>query len=121
MNISLTDIEYFPKLSEETACFSGILCIDNKPVARVRNHGIGGANSYNPIGQLDEYTINKNLLIQAKKWAVTLEPKIFQEYNIAVANELDFVVETDYSKFYNFDYLKHYYCRIDSAGIGVDY
>jgi hypothetical protein len=100
MNISLTDIEYFPKLSEETACFSGILCIDNKPVARVRNHGTGGANSYNPVGQLDDYTINKNLLIQAKKWAVTLEPKIFQEYNITVANELDFIVEDLFEKWF---------------------
>lgn len=100
MNISLTNIEYFPKLSEETACFSGILCVDNKPVARVRNHGTGGANSYTPIGQLDDYNINKNLLIQAKKWAVTLEPKVFKEYNITVANELDFVIEELFEKWF---------------------
>ena len=40
-----------------------------------------------------KYNINKNLLNQAKKWAVTLEPKIFQEYNITLANELDIVVD----------------------------
>ena len=38
-------------------------------------------------------TSNQNLLNQAKKWAVTLEPKIFQEYNITLANELDIVVD----------------------------
>jgi hypothetical protein len=93
MNISLTDIEYFPKLSEETACFSAILCVDNKPIAKVRNHGTGGMHNYSPVGSLDEYNINKNLLSQAKKWAITLEPKIFQEYNITLANELDIVVD----------------------------
>ena len=45
-------------------------------------------------------TYNKNLLIQAKKWAVTLEPKIFQEYNITVANELDFIVEDLFEKWF---------------------
>ena len=50
-------------------------------------------HNYSPVGSLDEYNINKNLLSQAKKWAVTLEPKIFQEYNITLANELDIVVD----------------------------
>ena len=68
MNISITDIEYFPKLSEETACFSAVLCVDNKPIAKIRNHGIGGMHAYSPVGSLDEY-------------------------NITLANELDIVVD----------------------------
>ena len=93
MNISITDIEYFPKLSEETDCFSAVLCVDNKPIAKIRNHGIGGMHAYSPVGSLDEYNINKNLLNQAKKWAISLEPKILQEYNMTLANELDIVVD----------------------------
>lgn len=101
MNISITNIEYFPKLSEETCCFSATLCLDGNPIAQVRNHGTGGANTYSPLGFMNEYLENKKLLESVQKWAESLEPRIIQEYDITVSNEIDFVVDDMLDKWFS--------------------
>jgi ribosome-binding factor A len=101
MNISLTDIEYFPKLSEETCCFSAVLCVDGVKVANVKNHGTGGCHFYYAIGFMNEYNQNKETLELLKQWAVSLEPKVIQEYNISLTNDLDFVVDDMLEKWFD--------------------
>lgn len=42
LNVTLTSVQENKALSEETPCFTAVVCIDGKPVAFVGNNGHGG-------------------------------------------------------------------------------
>lgn len=44
--ISITDFEYYERMSDETSCFVGTLVLDNIPVGECRNDGRGGSAYY---------------------------------------------------------------------------
>jgi len=56
--LSVKRVKLHEDMSEETACFSGILCIDGKEAAEIRNSGRGGCNHYHPINGFTHDEVN---------------------------------------------------------------
>jgi hypothetical protein len=48
MNLSLKNISYNARLSEETSCFAASIYVDGKKAGEARNNGQGGATSIYP-------------------------------------------------------------------------
>lgn len=56
MIITLKHVEFSPKMSKETNCFSADVYLDGVKAGRVANHGTGGSNEYDPWALADRLT-----------------------------------------------------------------
>lgn len=61
MNFTLTKVEYFASMSEETSCYRAVLCLDGKPVAEVSNRGTGGCDDQHPLNGADLDALNAQI------------------------------------------------------------
>ena len=48
MNITIKNVSYNARLSEETSCFTATVCVDGKKVGEASNRGCGGSTSIVP-------------------------------------------------------------------------
>jgi len=51
MKLTLKKLSHNARMSEETYCFSAVVCIDGVPAFEVLNRGHGGCDEHNPIGK----------------------------------------------------------------------
>lgn len=87
MKITLSRVEYSPRLSEETNAFTAIVCIDGVPAFEVSNRGNGGCDDHHPLkGQTYEQMRAKIEEVQAYAKTLPNEPK----YNLEM--DLDLLV-----------------------------
>lgn len=56
--LSVKNVKLHEDMSEETACFSAVLCIDGKKAAEISNRGQGGCNNYYPINGFTHAEVN---------------------------------------------------------------
>jgi len=72
MDISLKNVEYSPRNSQETMCFYAEIFIDGKPAMTARNDGRGGMSFHDP------HPKNPQFYAEAEKmlldWGKTLPP-----------------------------------------------
>ena len=83
--LSLMKVKFHEDMSEETACFSGLLVEDGIIVAHVSNTGQGGCNDYRPF----ERAIN-NIDLYGRYGQLDVDCHIMQlaeEWNVATMNQ----------------------------------
>lgn len=51
MKVELRSVKLLKSLSEETPAYTGVVYVDGKPFAQVRNHGQGGCDEVHPVGK----------------------------------------------------------------------
>lgn len=73
MKITLKKLSHNNRLSEETYCFSAIVCIDGKPVFEAANRGHGGCHEYHPINGDREGMEKAKELLDAHAAAIPAE------------------------------------------------
>lgn len=81
MKITLKNIEYSERLSEETSAFSATVYIDGVPAFGVSNHGTGGCDEHYPLkGQ--SYEKMRKKLAELEAYAKTLPSEVYQGITI---------------------------------------
>ena len=90
MNITLKNIKFYEKLSEETNCFTADLFVDNKIIGHVKNDGHGGSTDY--MANKKEYWEH---IKKAEQFCLTLPPNSYGDFTVKMnlENKIDDLFE----------------------------
>lgn len=89
MNITLTSVKTNEALSDETLCFSAVVCVDGKPAFNAMNRGSGGSNIYTVIGEESNWQESHRLIAEAEQWAREYLKENFEPLDLLIAQLLD--------------------------------
>lgn len=72
MKITLSNIHYSARMSEETSCFTATVNIDGKPAFIATNRGTGGCDDYDRLNQRQSWDEMNANIERVKAYAATL-------------------------------------------------